>query len=60
MKIGDLVKLKTEEPNPVVGLVTGIPHYDLIIEVLWSDGVKGEINKSWIEVIDESGRHNKT
>jgi hypothetical protein len=59
MKVGDLVKLKSKMGTPhryclIVGLVVDLPEYDLVVEVLWSDGKRGQINTKYLEVINEN------
>lgn len=65
MKVGDLVKLNQQQQSTLgswqlretylqlVGLIVGIPEYDRIVEVMWSDGKRGHINKECLEVINE-------
>ena len=60
MEVGDLVKLRLKHKTSdhkyykIVGLVVDIPDYDLVVEVLWSDGNRGHINKKYLEVINEN------
>ena len=59
MKVGDLVKLKQNEKrnnyyHGVVGLIINLPEYNLVAEILWSDGKRGHIDKAYLEVISGS------
>ena len=59
MKIGDLVKLappkgRIQRYSHLVGLIVDLPDYDLIVEVMWSDGQRGHINTKYLEVINEN------
>mgnify|MGYP003155261334 FL=1 len=58
MKVGDLVKLVTRKGrrgrySHLVGLVVNLPNYDFVVEVMWSDGQRGHINKECLEVVNE-------
>ena len=57
MKVGDLVKLITRKEtirySHLVGLVVNLPNYDFVVEVMWSDGQRGHINKECLEVVNE-------
>ena len=52
MKLGDLVKLKSPAFHNIglVGLIVRIPAYNLVVEVLWADGLQGQVARSQLEV----------
>ncbi len=58
MKVGDLVKLVTRKDrvgrySHLMGLIVNLPEYDFVVEVMWSDGKRGHIDKECLEVVNE-------
>tara|TARA_Y100001963_G_C6651884_1_gene386097 strand:- start:313 stop:513 length:201 start_codon:yes stop_codon:yes gene_type:complete len=52
MRVGDLVRYKT---SGVVGIVTEIiPDFFKMVAVLWADGKQSDVERRFIEVINES------
>ena len=53
MKVGDLVKHK---PSKTLGVITYVffsKNLDGLLEVMWADGYKGDIECRHVEVISE-------